>query len=231
MRYVPAFAPALVLLALVAACQATRSAGGRAHPPATLIMANPYDWPPFAACCFYENGVAIEPQRPFAEREREWADWHLRFGKVYLVTGSADVSGVSAAKYVQCVRGRDTMTVFIRPENWKNVVYDSIPFKAGRYYLSLNVPRAKPALQTGPALEKAKSFDAYFQQHEALLASQNPFTGCRFRYTTPPRGWSGSGYVPPAPTEIFRLLLQHRVYLDRTAYTILPLAKGQVPSN
>lgn len=211
------FALALLSSGIVVACQTTRSAQS--------ISVNPYRWPPFVACCFYTQGIVIEPRRPFAEREQqESANWHLRFGKVYFVLN--DEAYNSSTRSVQCIYGRDTMTVYVQTEPSRNVLYDSIPFQAGRYFLSLNEPASKshrPAhLNMLPV-----SFASYFLQHEADLQQHNPFVGTRFRYKKNTRGNVPIGYIPPAPTYIFQRLLQHTVYEPRNGYAFLPLAKGE----
>jgi len=186
---------------------------------------NPYEWPPFVACCFYTQSDVIEPRRPFAQREQpEWANWNLRFGKVYFVLND-DVYG-STTRSVQCIYGRDTMTVYVWTEPSRNVLYDSIPFQAGRYFLSLNEPASKsyrPVHLNMPPV----SFASYFLQHEADLQQHNPFVGTRFRYKKNTRGYVPIGYIPPAPTDIFRRLLQYTVYEPRNSYALLPLAKGE----
>lgn len=177
------FVLALLSGGLVVACQATRSAQS--------ISVNPYRWPPFVACCFYTQGIVIEPRRPFAEREQhESANWHLRFGKVYFVLN--DDAYLSSTRSVQCIYGRDTMTVYVQTEPSRNVLYDSIPFQAGRYFLSLNEPASK-SYRPAHLNMVPMSFAPYFLQHEADLQQHNPFAGTRFRYKK--RGLGSRGRI------------------------------------
>lgn len=70
----------------------------------------------------------------------------LRFGSVYLLQGNTPEEG----KYtylgsILCVRGRDTMQVFVQPNgDYPYWLCDSIPFRPGRYELEyqLRLPYA-----------------------------------------------------------------------------------------
>jgi len=196
---------------------------------------------PHVALRFLSQGQLFRPPGPFATyshlldaaaptafRYQE----QVRFGTVYLVKGPAlELEG--RYHYLQsavCVRGQDTMQVYVQPllrqPYW---LYDSIPFRPGRYELiDSPVERRIVALtmQNRDSLRITTfSFAAYFQQHQAALARNNPFAGCHFnspparRYTTTP-----DGYIPRQPTDIFNLLLAHSTYLKSRSWQLRQLA-------
>lgn len=200
--------------------------------PDHRLIPDPYQWRDFVALRFFDKGRPIAPAYPFATRTAGdyVLQYPLRFGEIYLVRGNNDRYRRRFPQTIRCICGRDTMTVQFRPYWAETLVFDSIPFRPGRYalldYGSLQEQREE---YRGPGAHgnKQKSFAAYYLQHQADLVKANPFVGCRFldrevHFTSNP-----DNYVPAQPTDIFCLLLQHTRYTYVRGFTIRPLAKGE----
>ncbi|UOR00023.1 hypothetical protein MUN81_11095 [Hymenobacter sp. 5317J-9] len=182
----------------------------------------------FAALRFFDKGQPVHAE-PFSA-DRTPGDptlaQPLRFGNVYLIKGNQSFIVPLRLISLSCIRGSDTMQVCFQAAKFQNLAYDSIPFRAGSYYLFTPDREIIGAL---PA-DFYVSFADYFRQHEAEVARANPFAECRFPEDTNPIP-SFKKYVPPTPTEIFRLLLQYTNYERQVGYQLRPLAKGQLPTD
>lgn len=209
-------AATLVLGRLPAGQRAPGPTGGAAQHatcadcPGRTLTVDPAEWQSYVALRFLDKQHFLVAPGPLASRTN--GDYalmrQLRFGELYFVLGSNNEVGRSA-RVVQCVRGRDTMTIILHPRNQRNVLYDSIAFRAGRYTLTES--------RTFPAAEA--SFTRYFTRHAARLARANPFSGCRFLPRPPHPVAPIGGYVPATPSDIFRLLVGHTTY-GRVRYTV-----------
>jgi hypothetical protein len=173
----------------------------------------------------------------------------LRFGSVYLLQGQTPAEG--SYRYlgsILCMRGRDTMQVFVQPNgDYPYWLYDSIPFRPGRYEL-LEAPtislRAIPA--SGPYSPHQLDslgihpvgFAAYYWQHQAELTDYNPFTDPQLHlgsqeayyrlpmdYVTPRDYVPTQGYAPQQVHDQFHLLLVHSTYLHVRKRHLRPLRR------
>lgn len=214
----------LFLLFSLGACRpsqkALSSSSSCADCPDHRVTNDPQEWPSYAALRFCAKGKFLLPPLPFAERvPGDYSLTKLRFGAVYLVLGNNNEVG-EFIRQVTCIQGHDTMTVFLKPRNATNPLYDSIPFHPGRYFL------------TARYQVRNQSFVAYFKQHELELVHANPFANCLFLdrpVRTVPVA-NPSGYVPVTPADIFRLLLVHTQY-SQVLYEMRSLAKGEKPQD
>ncbi|MFD1468344.1 hypothetical protein ACFQ48_08915 [Hymenobacter caeli] len=204
--------------------------------PQQVLRFDPYEVPSFFAVRFLVGSSVFAPVGPLAECTRGDCQLskQLRFGAIYLAEGNHN-EGLSRYPHpIVCKRGKETMVVYIRPSSgWVNSLYDSIPFRPGRYELLqlpdntiVTSPLRMPdgTTMTSYPREEDIGFAAYFRQHEADLSQANPFTGCRFddRYK-PSAGRNPADYVPTTPADIFRLLLVHKHYLSITHWKLRPL--------
>lgn len=177
--------------------------------PDQLIRVSPWRWPPFTAVHFFRGEQPLADTLFRVRRAPGDATLQdqLQFGSIYLLRGHNGVHTPLQSATITCIQGRDTMYLSFWVPRGQNIVYDSIPFRAGRYQLSKPFDPTAPY----PVPVAYTSFAAYFQQHEAELAQANPFADCHFDYD-PNREENPTRYVAATPADIFRLLLQHTHY-------------------
>ncbi|RZK30103.1 MAG: hypothetical protein EOO63_07565 [Hymenobacter sp.] len=145
----------------------------------------------------------------------------LRFGALFLAEGNHSEGAGRSPHPLVCVRGNDTMIVYISPLNsWVNSLYDSIPFRPGRYSL---VQLREDKIITTPYRLQEKSFSTYYAQHVAELQRANPFAGCQFAPHTLDPGRDPTAYFPPTPADLFRLLLVYNRYLSIRPWKLRPI--------
>lgn len=219
---------------------------------------------PYAAMRFLSQGQLYRPTGHFAAySERQYykqagepnrQEIQLRFGSVYLLQGETPEEGTyHYLGSILSVRGRDTMQVFVQPNaDYPYWLYDSIPFRPGRYELKYQQPislRTFPA--SGPYSPRQLDslgippvgFATYYWQHQAELARYNPFTdpllklGPQEAYYRLPKGYvtprdyvPTEGYAPQQAHDLFHLLLVHSTYLRLRKYQLRPLRRHEQPT-
>lgn len=198
---------------------------------------------PHAALRFLYQGQWVTPQAPFATYDSltdanalvgfQQQD-QLRFGAVYLVKGTYQPMTAGYLRSVICVHGRDTMQVYVQPDHkYPYWVYDSIPFRPGRYEVMAPQSSRYSLAFTPHQLDSVGlatvSFAAYYRQHRAELDRANPFANCTFSHKFA-REYSPApdGYVPHHPTDIFNLLLGHSTYLKRRGWYLRALTPHEL---
>jgi hypothetical protein len=202
---------------------------------------------------FVSEGKLLSPPGPFAAySERQYYDKpgepnrqeiQLRFGTIHLLRGHTPEQGSykSPIGSFLCVRGLDTMQVFVQPQfkapYWFSSdslywLYDSIPFRPGRYKLEhapLNFPYALPGYsrhQLDSVGIPSISFAAYYRQHEADLACYNPFADRRLQLAESDKYYRlPDNYVPHQPNDLFYLLLAQSPYLKIRNWHLRPLRR------
>lgn len=191
------------------------------------IGLNPYEVPSFFAARFLVDGKLFTPAGALADYTKGdcQVSRQLRFGSVYLAEGNHSDGFRRQAHPLMCVRGMDTMVVFMRPlDGWGNYLYDSIPFRPGRYEL---VEMRWDTVLTVPRRLKMRSFAIYYARHAAELKRANPFAGCQFAPHQPDPSYHTKAYVPATPADIFRLLLVHKRYLSIRPWKLRPLTAAE----
>ena len=191
------------------------------------IGLNPYEVPSFFAARFLVGGKLFVPAGPLAERTRGDCQvrQQVRFGSIYLAEGNHSEGFGRHPHPLVCVWGTQTMVVYISPLNgWINSLYDSIPFRPGRYKL---MEMRDDTIITTPYRLQEKSFATYYARHAVELQRANPFAGCHFARYTPDPGRNPKEYVPATPADIFRLLLVHKRYLSIRPWKLRPITETE----
>lgn len=182
--------------------------------------------PPFFAARFLVAGKLYVPDGPLADYTKGDCQLRhqLRFGAIYLAEGNHSEGLARYPHPIRCVRGADTMLVYMRPCNsCGDDLYDSIPFRPGRYEL---VELRWDTVLTVPRRLKMHSFARYYAQHAAELKQANPFAGCQFtrRNLDPGPGRNDETYVP---ADIYRLLLARKRYLSIRPWKLRPITGAE----